>query len=105
MYAMTVNFHLQDWTDDAYRELCDQVAPAFADVPGLICKIFLADRASNTYGGIYLWQDRATCEDFKRSDLFASVGGHPNLTGITVREFDVLEEPTRVTRGLMAVAS
>lgn len=101
MYVTVINFHLEDWTEDAYRALCDEVAPAFAEVPGLIAKVWLADRESNTYGGVYLWRDRAALEEFKRSELFASVRAHPHLAGITVRDSAVLEEPTRVTRGFV----
>lgn len=105
MYATVVNFHLKDWSEAEYQKLADSVAPAFAEVPGLICKVWLADRASGTYGGIYLWQDEAAVNDFKKSDLFASVGAHPNLTGISVKDYDVLNEPTAITRGLLGVSA
>lgn len=101
MHATVINFHLKDWTEEGYRQLCDDVAPAFAEVPGLLCKVWLADRETGTYGGIYLWRDQGSVDTFKTSDLFASVGAHPNLTGITIKDFDVLEEPTAVTRGLI----
>ena len=105
MHATVINFHLKDWTEPAYQQLCRDVAPAFAEVPGLICKVWLADRMSGTYGGIYLWQDEAAFKNFTKSELFASVGGHPNLTDITVKDFGVLDEPTAVTRGLIGVSA
>jgi len=40
-------------------------------------------------------------ESYLASDLFKAVSGHPNLSGITSRDFGVIEGPTRVTRGLI----
>lgn len=105
MHATVVNFHLKDWTESSYLQLARDVAPSFADVPGLICKVWLADRASGTYGGIYLWQSEAAFQEFTKSELFASVGAHPNLTGTSVTDFGVLDEPTAVTRGLIGVSA
>lgn len=105
MHATVVNFHLKDWTEASYQELASEVAPAFADVPGLICKIWLADRVSGTYGGIYLWQDEAAFTAFTKSELFASVGAHPNLTDITVKDFGILDDVTAVTRGLVGASA
>jgi hypothetical protein len=63
-------------------------------------KVWLADSATNTYGGVYIWEDRPAMENYARSDLFKTVLSHPNFTAISSRDFDVLEQPTAVTRGL-----
>lgn len=80
--------------------MCDELAPAFTDVPGMHAKVWLADPATNTYGGVYTWRDRTAMEDYARSDLFRSVLSHPNFLDLTSRDFEVLEGPTAVTRGL-----
>ena len=77
MHIQVVNFHLRDLSDADYRSACDGWAPAFAAVPGLISKVWLADAATNTYGGIYTWTDRAAMEAFASSDLFKAVVGNP----------------------------
>jgi len=41
MYIQVVTFHLEDLPEDAYRQACEQLAPAIAAVPGLISKVFL----------------------------------------------------------------
>lgn len=71
-------------------------------MPGLISKVWLADSASGTYGGVYLWEDREAFERFTTSDLFKTVASPPHLADITAKDFGVLEAPTRVTRGLVA---
>lgn len=104
MHVVITTFRLKDWSEEEYRQLCAEVAPAFADVPGLLAKIFIADAETGTYGGVKLFRERDSAEAFKRSELFASVGAHPHLDEIAVRDFGVLEEPTQVTRGLVSVA-
>lgn len=55
MHIQIVNFNLKGVSEADYRALCDQLAPAFAVMPGLISKVWLADAATNTYGGVYTW--------------------------------------------------
>jgi len=102
MHVLVVNFNLKGVDERQYTALCDQIAPAFAAVPGLVRKIWLRDAASGTYGGVYLFQDRAAFDAYRRSDLFSIVATHPNLANIAARDFGLLEAPTRVTNGLLA---
>jgi hypothetical protein len=44
-------------------------------------------------------------EEFSKSELFASVATNPRFASITSADFRVLEDPTRVTRGLTEVAA
>jgi heme-degrading monooxygenase HmoA len=103
VHIQVVNFHLKDLRAEEYSKLCDQLAPTFAEIPGLISKVWLADQATNTYGGVYTWRNREAMVAFTKTDLFASVVSHPNLSDIKSTDFSVLEAPTRVTRGLTAV--
>src|SRR5205814_7662930 len=103
MQILIVNFNLTGVTEDQYAGLCDQIAPAFAAVPGLVSKMWLADSASGTYGGVYVWESRQALDLFKASDLFKGIAAHPNLANVTAREFGVLEGPTQVTRGMLRV--
>jgi heme-degrading monooxygenase HmoA len=105
MHIQIVNFNLKDLSDRDYRTACDGWAPAFAAVPGLISKVWLADEATNTYGGVYSWADRAAMEAFASSDLFKAVVGNPNLVNITSRDFSVLEGPGVVTQVRVPVAA
>ena len=104
MHVQVITFELNDVDEAEYRALCDELAPAFAALPGLISKVWLADATSGTYGGVYLWHDRAAFEAFTQTELFQAVASHPNLTGMTSKDFSILEGPTGVTRGLAAAA-
>jgi len=102
MHIQIVNFHLRDLSDASFRAACDDLAPAFADVPGLVSKVWLANAATNTYGGVYTWVSRDAMDEYARSDLFAGVVANPSFADVTSTDFEVLEGPTGVTRGLAA---
>ncbi len=104
MHIQVITLQLTDMSDEQFRALSEELAPAFAELSGLISKVWLADPATNTYGGVYTWENRAACEAFATSDLFNAVASHPNFTGVTSRDFAVIDAPTRVTRGLVAAA-
>jgi hypothetical protein len=105
VHIQIVNFHLNELSDADFRGACDELAPAFAELPGLISKVWLANRDANTYGGVYTWESREAMDEYSKSELFASVAGNPRFLGVTSTDFAVLEGPTRVTRGLAEVAA
>lgn len=100
MQILIVNFNLDGLSEEEFAGACDEVAPAFAAVPGLASKVWLADPAEGVFGGVYTFESDKTVDDFLHSDLFAAVGSTPGLVNISVRRFSVLDGPTRVTRGL-----
>ncbi len=99
MHIQIINFQLQGVSEEQYAGLCDELAPAFAALPGLVRKVWLANSETGTYGGVYIWQDKQAMENYTKTDLFNSVATHPNLTNITSVDFGVLVGPTQVTRG------
>jgi hypothetical protein len=99
-----VNFQLRDMDEAAFRALCDELAPTFAAIPGMVSKVWLIDTASGTFGGVYTWESKDAYETFARSELFQAVATNPNFANITNRDFGVLEGPTRITHGLVGAA-
>jgi hypothetical protein len=104
MQILIVNFNLDGLSEEEFARSCDELAPAFAAVPGLASKVWLADRAEGIFGGVYAFESEQAVDDYLQSDLFAGVGATPGLVNISVRRFGVLEGPTRVTRGLVQPA-
>ena len=100
MHMQIVNFNLEGVTSDEYASMCESVAQTFAEVPGLIAKVWLADPDNNTFGGVYTWHDCQAMETFTRSALFNEVSSNPNLVNMTSKDFGILEGPTRVTNGI-----
>jgi Putative mono-oxygenase ydhR len=94
-----ITFQLNGIDDESYRGICDEMVPAFAAVPGLQAKLWLADRDTNTYGGVYIFSDADAQTAFAGSDLFAAVASNPNLARVTSRVSDILPGPTALTGG------
>jgi quinol monooxygenase YgiN len=105
MYIQIVNFNLKEMSQAEFETLCDRLAPVFASIPGLLSKVWLADPSTNTYGGVYTWQNQQALEAYTRTEIFRNVVNHPNFANITARNFDILEGPTHVTHGLMHVTT
>ena len=104
MHIQLVNFQLKDMSEAGYCKLCDDLASTFANVPGLVSKVWLSDPATNTYGGIYSWRDRAAMEAYFKSDLCKGVMSSPNLVNITSRDFSVMEGADPGHRGTVPMA-
>ena len=100
MHIQVINFNLENITRTEYEAVCNELAEDFAALPGLISKHWLADEENNTYGGVYIWESKDAYEGYLQSELFAGVGANPALINITSKDFDVIEAPTRITRGL-----
>jgi hypothetical protein len=105
MEILIINFTLDGMSEQEYRQVCDAVAPAFAEVPGLQSKVWLADGEANVYGGVYAFESDTDVDRFLSSQLFTDIGAHPNLVNAEARRFHVLEEPTRVTNGLVPAST
>jgi len=105
MHTIIVTFTLTDMTDDRYREVCAELAPAFAELPGLLTKVWLADPPARAYGGVYLFVDRGSADAFLGSALFRTVGSYPHFTGLALRRFEVDETATRRTQPGLAVVA
>ena len=100
MHIQIVNFNLQGINEDQYRSSCEAVAPSFAAMPGLVAKFWLADAATNTYGGVYVWRERADCDAYKSSAIFQQVLTRPEFANASSRDFGILEGPSEITRAL-----
>ena len=100
MHIQIINFNLEGINRAEYEGVCNELAEAFAALPGLVSKHWLADEKNNTYGGVYIWETKEAYEAYLNSELFAGVGSNPALVNMVSKDFGVIEAPTRVTRGL-----
>ena len=103
MHIQIVNFSLKDISEEDYHRHCEVIASAFANLPGLVSKTWLADPETNIYGGVYVWRDLQAMEDYIGTDLYKGMLANPHFDNVTVKNFAVLENPTRVTRGTAKV--
>ncbi len=99
MQVQVVTFNLTGMTEEAYRAMCDELAPIFGTMPGLITKYWLADPATNTYGGVYIWESPEAMAAYIGGEVWAAVLAHPHLTNITTKDYGILEGPTKLSHG------
>lgn len=97
MHIMIVNFSLHGLAKSDYAKACEDLAPAFAAIDGLISKHWLANEETNVYGGVYVWKDRQSMLNFQGSEMFHSIGNNPAFTNASVTDFEILENPSKTT--------
>src|SRR5256714_15382412 len=93
MEILNVNVNLDGLSEEEFANSCDELAPAFAAVPGLASKVWLADRAEGVFGGVCTFESHQAVDDFLQSDLFVGVSSTPGLVNISIRRFGVLSRP------------
>ena len=89
-----------------YKIAADVLAKAFMDlakpiseVKGLEWKVWLHDPVKKTAGGIYLFKDEKSVNDYLNGKIVAGIMKNPAVSDIDAKVFDVLPEHSKVTRG------
>tara|TARA_B100001996_G_scaffold240266_1_gene185735 strand:- start:64 stop:813 length:750 start_codon:yes stop_codon:yes gene_type:complete len=96
-----VNFNLEGIAHNDFMGVANEVAPNFAPLSGLIKKVWLSDKANNTYGGVYSWENNQSCKTYRNGELYAgALANNPNFVNLSDKGFDVLTGPTGVTGNL-----
>ena len=95
---LQVNFKL-NVTPEAYTTIATGLGDAFASVEGLEWKIWLLNPESSEAGGIYCFRDASATQAFLGGPLVAQVKAAAFLTDLSVKQFQVMNELTAVTRG------
>jgi hypothetical protein len=96
---LQVNFKLREGMDldspEGQQTMQAWVQEA-AEFPGLIWKIWIDNEERGEYGGIYLFEDEQSLENYLDSDSMAQT---QRMRDVSIKRFDIAEEPTRMTRG------
>ncbi len=101
---LQVNFKF-NVSREQYENTVSPLAQDFAEVPSCLWKVWLMDEKDNEAGGIYLFADEASVEKFKGSALVASVLSHPALSDFSIKQFEVLDKISQITRAPLAVTA
>jgi hypothetical protein len=94
MHALMLTYDVPRGRRVAHDELCDELAPAFASVPGLVSKTWLVNRASGRYGAFYLFESKTAFDGFVASELFGAVWSWLGLENALAHEFEVRTGPS-----------
>ena len=101
---LQINFNLNVPASE-YEDLARSAAQTFADVPGLVWKIWLLNKATLEAGGIYQFENQASLDAFLNGPLVAQVKAMTAIRDLSVKQFQVMTEVTSVTRGPVGALS
>ncbi len=73
-------------------------AQFFADVPGLLWKIWLINKERGEAGGLYLFADEFTYNEYLNGPIVAQLYDYPLWTDVNVKGFDYLPVQSAITR-------
>ena len=97
MEAMVCTFKTHA-SQEQFTAATAEHVPLFAELDGLLAKIWIADPESATKGAIYLFGDRTALDAYLESDLFAGILAEPSFEGTSWRCYHVLDELTARTQ-------
>lgn len=97
MKLLQINYQLDSAVSDFMRE-SKPVADVLANVQGLRWKIWLKNDNENQGGGIYLFEDPEALKSFVQGPIVAKLRSHPAVVDVSLKEFDVPEELSSITR-------
>ena len=100
---LQINFNL-DAPVEEYQNMVDSVAQAFVNVPGLSWKIWLLNPGAQEAGGIYLFDSQASADAYLNGPLVAKLKGLTWVRNVSIKQFDVMPQPTLLTRGPVQAA-
>lgn len=82
-----------------YEQAVSPLADKFAAVAGLRWKVWLMNEEEREAGGIYLFDNETSLQSYLEGPLAAAVSNHPALSNMSVKQFDVMDDLTVITRG------
>ena len=97
MKLLQINYQLDSAVSGFMRE-SKPVADVLANVPGLRWKIWLKNDNENQGGGIYLFEDPEALKSFVEGPIVAKLRSHPAVVDVSLKEFDVDEDLSSITR-------
>ena len=96
MLQLNFNFSV---TKEEYEQAVSPLADKFANVPGLIWKIWILNAEKSEAGGIYMFENQASLDEFLAGSLAKIVTTHPALNNFSVKQFGIMKDITKVARG------
>ena len=97
MHAQVVTFGLNGISEEQFHEAVGPDTKHFANLPGLLAKIWLRDPEMNTYGGMYIWADQEAYERYIKGEIFSAIKADHNLKNVESRDFGVFDDLSSLT--------
>jgi len=95
---LQVNFNYSV-SKEEYEQAAAPLADKFANVPGLKWKIWILNAENSEAGGIYMFDSQASLDNYLSGPLAESVTTHPALSNFSIKQFSIMRDITKITRG------
>lgn len=95
---LQVNFNFSV-TKEEYAQAVSPLAEKFANLPGLIWKVWILNPENSEAGGIYMFDSQASVDNYLAGPLAETVTTHPALSNFSIKQFEIMKDVTKVTRG------
>jgi hypothetical protein len=95
---LQINFTFDGTLDDVKKAFIP-VAEPIAAQPGLKWKIWCWNDEKKEAAGEYLFEDEGVVKAYLDGPIVAQVKQHPAISNLSAKVFELMEEPTAVTRG------
>ena len=82
-----------------YEQAVSGLAGNFANLAGLRWKVWIMNEAEKEAGGIYMFEDEASVKAYLEGPLAAGGISHRALSDFSVKQFDVMDDVSKITRG------
>jgi len=96
MLQLNFNFSV---SKEEYEQAVSPLADKFADVPGLKWKVWILNGEKSEAGGIYMFENQVSLDEFLAGPLAKTVTSHPALSDFSVKQFGIMKDITKITRG------
>ena len=100
---LQINFKYSG-TRKVYEETFMPAAQMIADDEGLKWKVWIWDEETRKGGGEYLFESKAAARVYLDGPIITQAKENPDITDVSVKQFEILERPTAVTRGPVSLA-
>lgn len=97
-----INFQFNISAED-FEKASIAVAIRFNSIPGLQWKTWLLNKETSEAGGIYLFRNRKTADDFLHSDFFKRIYDNPLFSNVSIKQFDIIENPSLITNAPLGI--
>ena len=95
---LQINFNLKV-TPGEYEQAAKSLVDQFANLPGLMWKIWTMNEEQNEAGGVYLFENESSMNAFLAGPLAKTVTSHPGLSNFSVKFFNIMNDLTEITQG------
>jgi hypothetical protein len=96
MLQLNFNFSV---SKEEYAQAVSPLADKFAEVSGLKWKVWILNGEKSEAGGIYMFENQASLDEFLAGPLAKTVTSHPALSNFSVKQFGIMKDITKITRG------